>query len=226
MNAQIDVRPVLPSIHVPTLVIHRTGDRCLRVEEGKYLADNIPNAKFMEFPGDDHLPFVGDADSILDEIETFLSGISIVSGADCVLATVLCVQVLDSYPEQLDMFQKLLKREIGLYRGNNFFAEDLSLMVTFDGPVRSVLCALAICKLAKKLELQIRCGLETGTCNIDRSVIYGPAVDASKDLVSRAPAGSVWLTSSLRNLIAGSEVIFEPVSDSAGLFQAFLAREL
>ncbi len=220
MNAQIDVRRILPSIHVPTLVIHRSGDRCLRVEEGRYLADKIPSAKFVELPGDDHLPFVGDANSIVDEIESFLIGMSGGAGADCVLATVLCVEVSDADISQLDKLRKHAKREIALYRGQNYFTDDESLLVTFDGPVRSVLCALAICKLAKELDLEIRCGLETGTCNIDKSVIYGPAVDGAKEVVDLAPAASVRLTSTLRNLISGSEIQFESVGEPGDLWQA------
>ena len=88
MNAEIDVRRVLPSVHVPTLVIHRTADRCLKLEEGRYVAENIPGAKFVELPGQDHLPFVGDQDSILDEVEEFLTGVRHTLEPDTVLATV------------------------------------------------------------------------------------------------------------------------------------------
>ena len=93
MNAAIDVRGVLPSIRVPTLVLHRTGDRCLKVEEGRYLAAQIPGATFVEQPGDDHLPFVGDQDAMLAEIERFLANLHIPSGPDRVLASVLVVSI-------------------------------------------------------------------------------------------------------------------------------------
>src|SRR6185295_9600914 len=96
MNAEIDVRPVLPSIRVPTLVIHRSEDQCLKVEEGRYVAERIPGAKYVELPGRDHLPFVGDQDSILDEVEEFLTGVRHTLEPDTVLATVLCTQVVDS----------------------------------------------------------------------------------------------------------------------------------
>lgn len=226
MNAQIDVRPILPSIQVPTLVIHRTGDRCLLVDEGKHMADKIPGAKFVEFPGDDHLPFVGDADSILEEIEWFLTGMSGGSGADCVLATTLCVRISKSDAQQVDRFQKLVKKEITLYRGQNYFTDDDSLLVTFDGPVRSILCALAICRLAKRLEIEIGCGLETGTCNIDASVIYGPAVDGAKKVAAKTPTSKVWLTSTLRNLISGSEIVFQTAGVGDELFEAVLSNRI
>lgn len=164
--------------------------------------------------------FVGDADSVVDEIELFLTGMSGGAEADCVLATVLCVEVSYADRGRAAKSQKRAQREIAIYRGRNYFTDDESMLVTFDGPVRAVLCALAISRIAKELNIEIRCGLETGTCNIDKSVIYGPAVDGAKAVVRLAPASSVLLTSSLRNLISGSEIRFEPVGDSGDLWQA------
>ena len=114
----------------------------------------------------------------------------------------------------------MVKRELALYRGQNFFTDESSLLVTFDGPVRSILCALAISRLAHRLELEISCGLDTGTCNIDKSVIYGPAVDGARKIAVDAPASTVWLTSTLRNLISGSEILFETVAGADHLFKA------
>src|SRR6185503_5740724 len=114
MNAEIDVRQVLPSVHVPTLVIHRTGDQCLKVEEGRYVAEHIPNAKYVELPGEDHLPFVVDQDAILDEVEEFLTGVRHTLERDTVLATVLFTQIIDSnaHAERLgnEHWQALLDR--------------------------------------------------------------------------------------------------------------------
>ncbi len=211
MNAQIDIRAILPSIHVPTLVIHRTGDRCLQVDEGKYLAEKIPGAKFVELPGDDHLPFVGDAQSVLNEIELFLTGMKSGSQADCVLATVMHIDVLDSQnTESVAQFQTLVKHEIALFRGKNFYVQEASLVVTFDGPVRSVLCASAIARLADRLNIFFRCGLETGTCNIDQSAIYGPAVSGARKVSELAEKNTILASQNLRHLIAGTELTFEP----------------
>ena len=215
MNAQIDIRPILSSIHVPTLVIHRSGDRCLLVDEGRHLADQIPGAKFVELPGIDHLPFVGDAESILSEIEYFLAGISKGSNFDCVLATVLCILVKPSSPDVDQKFEELVRREIKLFRGQNFLRSEDSIFVTFDGPVRSVLCATRINQLAKRLNIQIQCGLETGTCNIDQKTIYGPAVDGSRRVAQTAQDSTIVLTSSLRNLISGSDFAFEPIDNAS-----------
>ena len=212
MNAQIDIRPILSSIHVPTLVIHRTGDKCLQIEEGRYLAEQIPGAKFVEMPGDDHLPFVGDADKVLREIELFLTGMTRGIQADCVLATVLCIEILDPDKSLAVKFQGLAEREVALFRGQNLLADGRFMLMTFDGPVRSILCATAICKLAKRIDLKIKCGLDTGTCNIDKSKIYGPAVDGANAVARLAGESKIFLTHTLRNLISGPDIQFEQVA--------------
>ncbi|MEL7500756.1 MAG: alpha/beta fold hydrolase [Planctomycetota bacterium] len=219
MNAKIDVRAVLPSIRVPSLVIHRTHDRCLLVEEGKYLAEKIPGAKFVELPGDDHLPFVGDADRILHEIERFLNSLSGGGEVDCVLATVLCVQFENATAESLESFVPRAKREVVMYRGQNFVQTNHGLLATFDGPVRSLMCALAISQLAQTQELAVRCGLETGTCNLGKSKIEGPAVSGAQELLSHTPVSKVWLSSSLRNLISGGGLRFEMVNAENAWFE-------
>lgn len=208
MNAQIDIRPILSSIQAPTLVIHRTGDRCLNVEEGRHLAERIPGAKFVELPGEDHLPFVGDADSIIDEMEFFLTGKAGSLEVDCVLATVLCVQVLKAMEKSNDQFQKMAKQQIALFRGQNFLFDENTILATFDGPVRSLLCAQAISNLADRLKIQVKCGLDTGTCNIDKSAIYGPAVEGARAVAHAAKPTAIVLTNSLRNLISGNQIKF------------------
>ena len=229
MNAQIDIRPILPSIHVPTLVLHRSGDRCLRVEEGRYLAEKIPGAKFVELPGEDHLPFVGNSEQVLTEIEIFLTGLTGGSHADYVLATVLHVKFTAGSqsadvppPSPAEQFRKMVEREVTLFRGNNVFFDSSGLRATFDGPVRSILCARAISRLAERLQIAVRCGLDTGTCHIDHSGIYGPAVDSAGRIASLAPDSNVWISGTLRHLIAGTELQFEQLEQSyenSDLFQ-------
>ena len=211
MNAQIDIRPVLASIQVPTLVIHRSGDRCLKVEEGKYLADQITGAQFVELPGDDHLPFVGDSLAILNEIELFLTGMRAPSHSDCVLATVLCINLVAKGEDLVRRFQKMVKHEFALFRGQNVVFGNESILATFDGPVRSVLCALAVKKLAERLQLEVQCGLVTGTCNVEENGISGPAVAGAQKVATLAGPADVLVTSSLKNLISGSEISFERV---------------
>ena len=216
MNAQIDIRPILPSIQIPSLVIHRSDDRCLMVQEGRYLADKIPGAKFVELPGADHLPFVGDADSVLDEIEVFLTGLKGSSKSDCVLASVLAIQFGNGKPESLSQFQSMLEPEIALFRGNNVVERDGQILATFDGPVRSILCGLDIVKLAFRLGVDVQCGLDTGTCNIGSSHIDGPAVKGAQQIMSECPPMTVLVSSTLRNLIAGAELNFEPITNASG----------
>ncbi|MBC7909768.1 MAG: alpha/beta fold hydrolase, partial [Pyrinomonadaceae bacterium] len=155
MNADIDVRNVLPSIRVPTLVIHREGDLCLKVEEGRYVASSIPGSKYVELPGVDHLPFVGDQDAILDEVEEFLTGVRHAPEYDRVLATVLFMRIVDSaqqaahlgerrWRDLLERHQVHVRRELELFKGREIEMVGDGLLATFDGPARAIRCACAI----------------------------------------------------------------------------------
>ncbi len=214
MNAQIDIRPVLPSVRVPTLVIHRQQDQCLKVEEGRYLAERIPRAKFIELPGNDHLPFVGDAESVLNEIELFLTGMKVHSEVDSVLATLLNIELSSQKPEDRQLVGDLVAREATLFRGRNVSVDDGDWLIAFDGPVRAILCAQEIFRLSSQFAVELRCGLDTGTCNFDKSSIYGPAVDGAQSAAQGAPWTSILLTDSLKNLISSDEFKFEPFPDS------------
>lgn len=217
MNAQIDVRPILPTIQVPTLVIHRTDDKCLLLEEGRLLASKIPGAKFVELPGADHLPFVGDSDGVLNEVELFLTGMSRVPKADRVLATVLMVQVVEMDHDKLNQLITLTSHEISLFRGQNFQAKNNLIMVTFDGPVRAVRCAKAISALAGRLDLNVKCGIDTGTCNILDSQVSGPAVDSATLVSGVAATSGVLVTETVKNLVSGSELVFAGFESPLGL---------
>ncbi len=188
MNTEIDIRHVLPTIRVPTLVVHRTGDACLKIEEGRYLANNIPNAKFVELPGIDHLPFVGPQDEILDEIELFLAGVQHISAFNRVLATVLSVRIAatgadagadtdtdininantNPLAEILQRNPLFFKREVALFNGRLLAMEPRGthLQASFDGPARAIRAACAICAAAPRLNVQIRAGLHTGECDV------------------------------------------------------------
>lgn len=208
MNAQIDVRPILPSIRVPALVLHRTGDQCLSVDEGRYLAEKIPGAKFVELPGYDHLPFVGDSQSVLDEIESFLKGLKDGPQADGVLASVLCIIASQSDAlDEMARFRKRVRQEVSRFRGEYFF-DDPFLLAKFDGPVRSILCGLAVADLAKKMNLNVKCGLEIGTCSTGFKSLSGPAVEGANRIAQLADHSTVLVTQTLKNLITGSELKF------------------
>ncbi|MGH9172866.1 MAG: alpha/beta fold hydrolase, partial [Vicinamibacterales bacterium] len=131
MNAEIDVRAVLPSIQVPTLILHRTGDRLLKIDEGRYLASKIPTAAFVELPGDDHLPFVGDQDAILDEIERFLVQTPTTAAAERVLATVLTVKA-EARAEDREHLRRVFAREVAAHRGHLLQTLDSGLVAMFD----------------------------------------------------------------------------------------------
>ena len=237
MNAEIDVRGVLPSIRVPALVIHRAGDECLKVEEGRYVASQIPGARFVELPGRDHLPFVGDQDAILDEVEEFLTGVRPEQRADRVLTTVLFVlfdegagpEATPRRGEAAGLLQSHVRRELALLRGREVQASEARLFATFDGPARAIRCALNLVDAAARLGLRARAGLHTGECDILGESVGGATVRLGEAIASCAPAGEVLLSSTVRDLVAGSGIEFEPRGARAfealpGEWRLFAAR--
>jgi serine/threonine protein kinase len=199
MNAEIDVRHVLPTIRVPSLIIHRSGDLCLKVEEGRYVASRIPNAKYVELPGKDHLPFVGDQDAILDEVEEFLTGVRHTSEPDRVLATILHVCLTGAVQ------RSTIDRELEWFRGRLIRLTSDTLEAAFDGPARAVRCAGAICKAFDNAAA----GLHTGECDLLGETIGGPPLETSAAIASRARPGEVLVSRTVRDLVAGSGIAFE-----------------
>ncbi len=216
MNAQIDIRPILTTVQVPTLVIHRTDDHCLLVEEGRFLAEQIPGAKFVELPGPDHLPFVGDQDSILDEIEEFLTGVRHRPLADRVLATVLFLlpdknfdpvsQI--AFGETYQRFQSHVVRETQLFNGRNLVSQNHAMVMTFDGPTRAVRAGLAIGDTAKRLGIRLRVGVHTGECELVNGEASGAAVDMAEWVAQNCPTGNVLVSNTVKDLVAGSGLTF------------------
>jgi pimeloyl-ACP methyl ester carboxylesterase len=205
MNAEIDVRGVLPSIRVPTLVIHRTGDQCLRVEEGRYLASHIPGAEFVELPGKDHLPFVGDQEAILDAIDAFLARRRERPHDNRLLASVLTVCADAAVPVACE-------GEVSRLRGHLVSRDGATLVATFDGPGRAVGCASLLIALLAELGLRARAGVHVGECN--PSVAEGPVFDTSRDLAETAVPGAIHASRTVVDLVPGSGLLFEPVSTS------------
>jgi serine/threonine protein kinase/pimeloyl-ACP methyl ester carboxylesterase/DNA-binding winged helix-turn-helix (wHTH) protein/class 3 adenylate cyclase len=219
MNAEIDIRPILPTIQVPTLVIHRTDELCLRVEEGRYLAENIPGAKFVELPGVDHLPFVGDQDGILDEVEEFLTGVRHATEVDRVLATVLVARAIGSaaetdrlndtrWRELLDRHQAHVKREIELFKGRAVEVVGDKVIATFDGPARAIRAAAAITDSARRLGLKLQTGLHTGECDVLGDKVGGVAVELAAQVATQAAVNEVLVSSTVKDLVAGSGIRF------------------
>ncbi|HEU4887926.1 MAG TPA: alpha/beta fold hydrolase, partial [Thermoanaerobaculia bacterium] len=214
MNTEIDIRPVLPTIRVPTLVIHRTGDLCLKVEEGRYVASKIPGAKFVELPGDDHLPFVGDQDAILNAIEEFLTGSHSQDESDGVLATVMSVNAdPPAAPASFAQHRQHALHQIELFRGRSFEsrrdgARDRTLMAAFDGPARAIRCARDVLDFADRLGVPLRIGIHTGECRIAHSDPTGMAVAIARTLASIARPREVLASRTVRDLVAGSGLTF------------------
>jgi pimeloyl-ACP methyl ester carboxylesterase/DNA-binding winged helix-turn-helix (wHTH) protein len=221
MNAEVDVRSVLPSIRVPSLVIHRKDDSCLPVEGGRFIASLIPDAKYVELEGKDHLPFAGDQDEILDEIEEFLTGARTCAGAerlfDRVLTTVLFVLFDDPAAvyvqgrrEIKGRHQYYARRELALFRGKEIEMRNGHLFATFDGPARAIRCALAIADAASRLGIRARAGLHTGECDMSGETIGGPTVQLGESVAGLASFGEVLISHTVKDLVAGSGIEFEP----------------
>ena len=217
MNAEIDVRNVLPSIRVPSLVIHRTDDRCLKVEEGRFVAERIPGAKFVELPGNDHLPFVGDQDAILDEMEEFLTGVRHTFEPDTVLATVLFTRIAgvderlkqSNSEELLRRLRAHITKEIEWFRGREIDMIGDRPLAIFDGPARAIRCALAITEYASRLGVETRAGLHTGECEMVDGKVAGVAAEVGVCVANEANAGEVLVSSTVKDLVAGSGIKFE-----------------
>lgn len=220
MNAEIDVRQVLPSIRVPTLVIHRTGDQCLKVEEGRYVAERIPGAKYVELPGQDHLPFVGDQDAILDEVEEFLTGVRHTLEPDRVLATVLFTRIVgpgehaerfgqSRWEELTNRLHLHIHKEIEWFRGREIDMIGDRPLAIFDGPARAIRCAWAINEYASRLGIETRAGLHTGECDMEDGKVGGIAAEIGVQVLNQAAAGEVLVSGTVKDLVAGSGISFE-----------------
>lgn len=219
MNADIDVRHVLPSIRVPVLVIHRAQDQCLRVEEGRYVASRIPGAKYLELPGVDHLPFVGDQDAILDEIEEFLTGVRHAPDYDRVLATVVFTCLTDAarqaarvgerqWRDLLERYTSHARRELELFRGREVEMVEGDLLATFDGPARAIRCASAILDAAARLGIRVKAGLHTGECDVMDDKVGGIAVSIGAHVLEQAATGEVLVSHTVKDLVAGAGIGF------------------
>jgi len=214
MNTEIDVTHVLPTIRVPTLVLHRSGDRCLLVDEGRYVAKLIPQARFVELPGDDHLPFVGDQDALLDQIESFLAGTRAEADADRVLVTVLCGEIAGrprgkgGGDEALAHLRTLVEQEAARFGGAAVRLLDGRVYTFFDGPARAIRCGCAIRDAARGSALAIRLGLHTGECDIVSGVPQGGVVEMGGRVAGFARSGEVLVTRTVVDLVAGSGLRF------------------
>jgi pimeloyl-ACP methyl ester carboxylesterase len=220
MNKDIDVSHVLPTIRVPTLVLHRTGDLTVSVDQGRYLANHLPGAKYIEMTGHDHLVFVGDGDRVADEIEEFLTGARSEPDVDRVLATVMFTDIVDStkraaelgdrqWRALLDRHDQTVRQQLTRFRGNEVKNLGDGFLATFDGPARAVRCAAAISESLRSFGIAVRSGLHTGEIELKRDDIAGIAVHIAARVAAEAEAGETVVSSTVRDLVAGSGLRFE-----------------
>jgi len=222
MNSQIEIGAVLPAVRVPTLVIHRTGDQVVSVEGGRDVAARIPGARLAEFPGVDHLFYVGEgADDISDAIEEFLTGSRGAAVTDRILSTVLFTDIIGStekaarlgdqrWRHLLDDHHALIRRHLARFRGHEVKTTGDGFLATFDGPARGVRCACAIAEEIKSLGIDVRAGLHTGECEIIGDDVGGIAVHIGARVAALAGAGEVLVSSTVKDLVAGSGLHFDP----------------
>ncbi len=220
LNSDIDIRDVLPTVRVPTLILHRRGDRHVKVEEGRYLAEHIPNAVFVELPGDDHLVWVGDQDAVVDEVEEFLTGIRRGPDPDRVLLTLLFTDIVEStaaaarlgdrgWHELLDRHHAVVRRQLALFRGREVKTIGDGFLAAFDGPGRAVQCASAIRNEVRALGLEIHAGLHTGECEQRDDDLSGIAVHLASRIVDEAGSGEILVSSTVKDLVVGSGLDFD-----------------
>ena len=219
MNTQIDVRRILATIRVPTLLLHPTGDRVVDVESSRYMAARIPGAKLVELPGIDHLPFGDTAEHVLREIKAFLGALPDDAEPDRVLATVMFTDIVGSteravalgdrrWRELLTGFHDVVRRELGRYRGREIDSAGDGVLAAFDGPARAVRCACAVGEAVHALGMTVRAGVHTGECEVLGKKLAGIAVHIGARVASVAEPDEVLVSSTVRDLVAGSGLAF------------------
>jgi len=220
MFLDIDVRAVLPTIDVPTLVIHRRGDMTVNRRAAEWMADQISGARYVELPGNDHLPFAGDADAILDEIEEFLTGVRRETEIDRILATVMFTDIVDStkqasamgdraWRDLLDAQNVVLRRELARFRGKEIKTLGDGMLATFDGPARAIRCALDMTEAVRALGISVRVGLHTGEVElVGDDDVAGIAVHIAARVGALAGTDEVLVSGTVKDLVAGSGITF------------------
>jgi DNA-binding SARP family transcriptional activator/pimeloyl-ACP methyl ester carboxylesterase len=218
MNVQIDVREVLPSIHVPTLVLYRAGEA--QRHATRYMGERIPGATIVELPGDEHLPWEGDADALVDEIGRFLAGTRDEVALDRILATLLFTDVVGStakaaelgdraWGDLLERHHHAVRAQLARFRGREVDTTGDGVFATFDGPARAVRCAAAIVEAVRALGLEVRAGLHTGEIEQSNGSARGIAVHVAARIAAAAQPGEVLVSSTVKDIVAGSGIGFE-----------------
>ncbi|HEY1826892.1 MAG TPA: adenylate/guanylate cyclase domain-containing protein [Acidimicrobiales bacterium] len=242
MLGDLDLRHVLPAIRVPTLVVHRADDPWTRVEHGRYLAEHIPGAKYVELEGSDHQVFMGDSTQVLDHISEFVTGHKAPIESDRVLATVVFTDIVDStghatrlgdrqWRELLDRYDRAVSRELQRFRGREVKATGDGTLATFDGPARAIRCVEAITKSSEDLGVTIRSGIHAGEVEMRRDMdVAGIAVHIAQRVQAHAAGNEVLVSRTVVDLVAGSGIEFEdrgehPLKGVPGLWRLFALKD-
>lgn len=220
MFLDVDVREILPSVHVPTVVIHRHGDKVVNRRAGSWLADQIPGARYLELPGVDHLPWAGDADAVVGEVEEFLTGVRTTAEPERVLATVMFTDIVGSteraaglgdsrWRDLLAAHHASVRGEVARAGGREVKTLGDGLLVTFDGPARAIRCGRAIIDEARSLDLEIRIGIHCGEVELVEGDVGGIAVHIASRIGALAGASEVLVSRTVKDLVAGSGIEFD-----------------
>ncbi|HEV3227844.1 MAG TPA: adenylate/guanylate cyclase domain-containing protein [Solirubrobacteraceae bacterium] len=219
MFLDLDVRAVVPSVHAPTLVLHRVRDRLVNVGNGRWLAEHLPNARLVELEGDDHVPWYEGADEWLGQVQEFLTGARAAPEPERVLATVLFTDIVDStrtanelgdrrWRELLEGHQRAVRDALGRFGGSEVKSTGDGFLATFDGPARAIRCARAISESSEPLGIHIRAGLHTGECEVMGDDIGGIAVHIAARVSALAGSGEVLVSRTVKDLVVGSGIEF------------------
>ncbi len=221
MAAESDIAAILPAIRVPTLILHRSDDRLVPVESGRYLGTHIPGARYIELPGADHLPWVGDTEALARPIEEFLEDLDRddTSEPDRAVTTVLFLDIVGStqkavdlgdagWRELLERYYALIRRQLVRYRGRELDTAGDGFFACFDGPARAIRCACAVSDATRSLGVAVRVGLHTGECELVDGKVGGIAVHVGARIAAEAEPGEVLVSSTVKDLVAGSDIEF------------------
>jgi class 3 adenylate cyclase len=220
VGSEIDVRAVVPSVHIPALVLHSPRDPVVAFQQGLWLAETLPNARFVELEGQDHGPQFDCADQVIEEIRAFLTGSREPVEPDQVLATVLFTDLVGSteraealgdrrWRELLERHHEAVRAELTRYRGREIDTAGDGFFASFDGPARAIRCATAVLESLDRLGLPARGGLHTGECEVVGGKLAGIAVHTGARVAALARSGEVLVSQTVRDLVAGSGIEFE-----------------
>jgi pimeloyl-ACP methyl ester carboxylesterase/DNA-binding CsgD family transcriptional regulator len=217
MNTHI--RDILPAIQVPTLIIHARGDKVAPIEAGRYFAKHIPGARLLELKSDDHWPYFGDADTVIGEVQEFLTGVRTAPVPETMLATVLCTNVAQAgahamwlgdkrWNELVDRHHGVVRKALARYSGHEIEAGDRGMTAVFDGTARAIRCALDVRDELLNLGLRIQAGLHSGECEIGDGRPRGAALHVASSVMEAAKPGEVLVSGTVKDLVVGSGLEF------------------